>query len=52
MTPAMAAGIDSHVRSIEEIVGLLDTTSPVATSLLRGEYLEHSVHKPPLAIKR
>jgi IS1 family transposase len=30
VTPAMAAGITSHVWSIEEIVGLLDTTDAVA----------------------
>jgi IS1 family transposase len=30
VTPAMAAGIANHVWSIEEIVGLLDTSSAVA----------------------
>jgi hypothetical protein len=30
VTPAMAAGIAQHVWSIEEIVGLLDTSSAVA----------------------
>ena len=30
ITPAMAAGISDHVWSVDEIVGLLDTTSAVA----------------------
>jgi IS1 family transposase len=39
MTPAMAAGIANHARSVEEVVGLLTAAEPKATRAARAKIL-------------